>query len=298
MTPGGVPRGAGDPEASDAARQAAHCTRLAAGDILAPSGEGTQVWDVIEPTEGTGGPSLYDGRVLVAVVPTARDWERIQHEGWYRIPLARAPQRLGAEYLAFYHTKDGGELRWTISHYGRCMTCLGAAANSSMSRTIHADDLYYRRAGMLEPCPAPSQPQAPPQTFIAALRRCSALGSMTSGSGGATRPPLAALQARGRRARLCRGDGPRAASSTWRWGAGRSWRSTEVPRRGTPGGARRGARRCSCATWGLSAALEACVEQVLAAIAACGGGAMERTARRVRAISRPGAPGARLCAVH
>jgi len=75
------------------------------------------MWDAIEPTEATDGPSLYDGRVLVAVVPTARDWERIREEGWYRIPLARAPRRMGADYLAFYHTKSGGALRWTVSHY-------------------------------------------------------------------------------------------------------------------------------------------------------------------------------------
>jgi hypothetical protein len=56
-------------------------------------------------------------RVLVAVVTRQRDWERICTEHWYRIPVARAPKRLGAEYLAFYHTKGCGALRWSIAYY-------------------------------------------------------------------------------------------------------------------------------------------------------------------------------------
>ncbi len=117
------------------------------------------MWDVIEPTEGTDGPSLYDGRVLVAVVPTTRDWERIQQERWYRIPLARAPQRLGAEYLAFYHTKGGGALRWTISYYAAVHGFrLVRRRELVPDEPDHprASDLYYRvELGPLEPLPRP-----------------------------------------------------------------------------------------------------------------------------------------------
>jgi hypothetical protein len=117
------------------------------------------MWDVIEPTERTDGPSLYDGRVLVAVVPTSRDWERIRQEGWYRIPLSRAPRRLGAEYLAFYHTKSGGALRWTISHYAMVRGFRLARRRELVPDEPdhpHADDLYYRvELGPLESLPHP-----------------------------------------------------------------------------------------------------------------------------------------------
>lgn len=42
--------------------------------------------------------------VLVAVVTNADDLRRAASEGWYRIPQRRAPQRIGADYLAFYQT--------------------------------------------------------------------------------------------------------------------------------------------------------------------------------------------------
>lgn len=42
--------------------------------------------------------------VLVAVVTNAEDLRRAASEGWYRIPQRRAPQRIGADYLAFYQT--------------------------------------------------------------------------------------------------------------------------------------------------------------------------------------------------
>jgi hypothetical protein len=64
-----------------------------------------------------GDSASADPRVLVAVITRPRDWELVQREGWYRIPLSRAPRRLAAAYLAFYHTAAFPELRWTIAHY-------------------------------------------------------------------------------------------------------------------------------------------------------------------------------------
>jgi hypothetical protein len=43
-------------------------------------------------------------RVLVAVMNNLRDWEIVRTQGWYRIPVKRAPRRVGADYLAFYFT--------------------------------------------------------------------------------------------------------------------------------------------------------------------------------------------------
>jgi hypothetical protein len=43
-------------------------------------------------------------RVLVAVLNNTRDLEIARTEGWYRIPVKRAPSQVGADYLAFYLT--------------------------------------------------------------------------------------------------------------------------------------------------------------------------------------------------
>ncbi len=60
-----------------------------------------------------------DARVLVCVVPRRADMERIQIERWYRLPLARAPQQLAADYLAFYQTAAHGSERWSIRTIAR-----------------------------------------------------------------------------------------------------------------------------------------------------------------------------------
>lgn len=59
-----------------------------------------------------------DDRVLVAVMNNLADWERVQAEGWYRLPAKRAPD--GSPYfdwLAFYFTKAFGSDRWAIHYY-------------------------------------------------------------------------------------------------------------------------------------------------------------------------------------
>ncbi len=56
-------------------------------------------------------------RVLVAVMNDRRDFEIARDKGWYRIPLKRAPRRVGADYLAFYQTKAFGNEKWAINYY-------------------------------------------------------------------------------------------------------------------------------------------------------------------------------------
>lgn len=70
------------------------------------------LWDVEE-----GLLSHEDERVLVAIVPSVRDWALVREEHWYRIPLERAPRRIAASYLAFYHPACLTETRWTIPFY-------------------------------------------------------------------------------------------------------------------------------------------------------------------------------------
>ena len=59
-----------------------------------------------------------EDRVLVAVLNSPRDFERVSDEGWYRIPVKHAPKSTGdSDYVAFYFTKAFGEERWAIHWY-------------------------------------------------------------------------------------------------------------------------------------------------------------------------------------
>jgi len=86
-------------------------------------------------------------RVLVVIVNNRSDWDRVRQEGWYRIPLARAPRRIGAEYLAFYHSQALGETRWRIGHYAPIRRyCLVPRRQILPAEADHprADALYYK----------------------------------------------------------------------------------------------------------------------------------------------------------
>ena len=59
-----------------------------------------------------------DSPVLIVVMNNPRDIEIVRAERWYRIPVRRAPRRLGADYLAFYQTGAFGEdERWRVNTY-------------------------------------------------------------------------------------------------------------------------------------------------------------------------------------
>lgn len=55
--------------------------------------------------------------ILVAVLPTVRDYEIARLLGWYRIPLRMAPKIVAVDVLAFYQPASFGEdHRWRIEH--------------------------------------------------------------------------------------------------------------------------------------------------------------------------------------
>ena len=57
-------------------------------------------------------------RVLVAVMNNERDFEIARTEGWYRIPVKRAPKQVGADFLALYLTgRFSPELRHRVTYY-------------------------------------------------------------------------------------------------------------------------------------------------------------------------------------
>src|SRR5512136_1965827 len=56
-----------------------------------------------------------DAPVLVAVINDTEDLDRARTQRWYRIPLAHAPARIGADFLAFYQTGVfPPEERWAV----------------------------------------------------------------------------------------------------------------------------------------------------------------------------------------
>lgn len=87
-------------------------------------------------------------RVLVAVLPAPADLTRAEEEGWYRVPVARAPAQMAADYLAFYQTGAFAPAdRWQVA-------LLAAVRRVGIVRRLellpaeplhpHAQDLYYR----------------------------------------------------------------------------------------------------------------------------------------------------------
>jgi len=98
-------------------------------------------------------------RVLVVIVNRPRDLAAARDEGWYRIPLARAPRALHAEYLAFYQTAVFGAERWAV-RYLAPVRAVGIATRAALlpAEAGHprADERYYRFAiGPLLALPVP-----------------------------------------------------------------------------------------------------------------------------------------------
>lgn len=59
-----------------------------------------------------------DDRILVAIMNNKADWQRVQAEGWYRLPARNAPPETPHfDYLAFYFTRAFGEDKWAIHYY-------------------------------------------------------------------------------------------------------------------------------------------------------------------------------------
>lgn len=98
--------------------------------------------------------------VLVVVVNDPADLARARAEGWYRIPLDRAPRRVAADYLAFYQTAAfPTEERWAVRWFAPVRGYRIASRRELIpAEPDHprADALYYKvEIGALEPLPRP-----------------------------------------------------------------------------------------------------------------------------------------------
>lgn len=92
-------------------------------------------------------PAPYLHPALVVIVNNRRDWQRVVEEGWYRIPLSRAPHPIAADYLAFYHTRNVGGACWSVSFYAPVLRCRIVSRRELLpDEPLHprADERYYR----------------------------------------------------------------------------------------------------------------------------------------------------------
>ena len=78
---------------------------------------GCQIMERPEPYTVWPDQDEGEARVLVVVMNSPRDFALARDAGWYRIPLARAPRLVAADYLAFYQTRVFGEEAWAIHYY-------------------------------------------------------------------------------------------------------------------------------------------------------------------------------------
>ncbi len=97
---------------------------------------------------------MYDGEagstpVLVVLINNQDDWRRVVQEGWYRIPLRRAPRPVAAAYLAFYQTRVFGADAFHVRYYARALRYqirTRAEILPGEPAHPHAHELYYRIA--------------------------------------------------------------------------------------------------------------------------------------------------------
>jgi hypothetical protein len=98
--------------------------------------------------------------VLVAVINNPEDLDRARTLGWYRIPLAHAPARIGADFLAFYQTgafppEERWAVRWISAVRGYHLATRRELIPEQPEHP-RADDRYYRvTLGELVPLPHP-----------------------------------------------------------------------------------------------------------------------------------------------
>lgn len=98
--------------------------------------------------------------VLVAFLPSQRDFEIARLLGWYRIPLRRAPKVVEVDYLAFYQGSEfGSEHRWQVECCaevrGHELTTRGELLRDEPDHPRAAEEYYKIQLGPLLALPRP-----------------------------------------------------------------------------------------------------------------------------------------------
>lgn len=98
-------------------------------------------------------------RVLVVVMNNPRDMLLVREQGWYRIPVKRAPAQIAADMIAFYQTSAFPEEKWAIRYYAPVRGYRLATRRQLLPEEPdhpRAQDLYYRvELGALQELPRP-----------------------------------------------------------------------------------------------------------------------------------------------
>ncbi|OIO91096.1 MAG: hypothetical protein AUK03_11930 [Anaerolineae bacterium CG2_30_64_16] len=68
---------------------------------------------------GSEGSAGRHGEVLVAIMNSLSDFEILQEQRWYRIPVLSRPRAWPPDWLAFYHTRIFTAHPYTVVYYGR-----------------------------------------------------------------------------------------------------------------------------------------------------------------------------------
>ena len=100
-----------------------------------------------------------DDRVLIAYVPTPADFQRIQQQGWYRIPVRHAPKGIHAEWIGFYFGRKFASKKYAVHHYcenlGHELLPRNALIPDEPNHP-RANDLYFKiMLGDLQTMPQP-----------------------------------------------------------------------------------------------------------------------------------------------
>jgi very-short-patch-repair endonuclease len=90
-------------------------------------------------------------RVLVAVLPTVRDFEIVREKGWYRIPIEAAQQWIGhrwpPQWIAFYYSHSFGRDAFSIRYYAKVIGFHEAGRHELFPDELlneKSDKRYYR----------------------------------------------------------------------------------------------------------------------------------------------------------
>lgn len=143
---------------ADLARYAPELALRLEGFELLKLAEARELYEgEVESMEGVRSDEV---RVLVVVVNKRRDWELARREGWYRIPVKRAPPQVGADVLAFYQTAAfGPEERWAVNTYApvrRYRIVTRAELLPEEANHPRAGDRYFKvEIGPLQKLPHP-----------------------------------------------------------------------------------------------------------------------------------------------
>lgn len=97
--------------------------------------------------------------ILVAVMPSPRDFEIARVLGWYRIPYKKAPKTVAVDWIAFYQTAKFGDEKWAI-HYIAPVLGHELVSRAGLLRTEpdhpQANEQYFKlQIGPLERLPRP-----------------------------------------------------------------------------------------------------------------------------------------------